>query len=69
MDVAVFAIAFNLFKLHRKQKKAVFAQKTTVKNKKVDFFRVYQHHEEKLKSTKESSIKDKRECPCEAPSL
>ena len=47
MDFAVFAIAFNLLKLHRKQKKAVFAQKRTVKNKKVELFRVYQHHEER----------------------
>ena len=47
MDFAVFAIAFNLLKLHRKQKKAVFAQRRTVKNKNVELFRVYQHHEER----------------------
>lgn len=47
MDFAVFAIAFNLLKLYRKQKKAVFAQKRTVKNKNVELFRVYQHHEER----------------------
>ncbi len=46
MDFAVFAIAFNLLKLYRKQKKAAFSQKPTTKKTKSRLFILYQQHQE-----------------------
>jgi hypothetical protein len=45
MDFAVFAIAFNLLKLYRKQKKVAFDQKRTVENTKTRLYRVGQYYE------------------------
>ncbi len=42
MDFAIFAIAFNLLKLHRKRQKSLFDQKKTTANAQTMLFIIYQ---------------------------